>query len=118
MAAVVTPQAAGLLRAQAAEILQVEFPDAPAVALAARTAVALLVCRQLAPEVPREDVLGDVPPGDVLEALEAIAGVMLSGFCRDDDGAAFLDGLGVAVAYWLGDLWRLSSPATSHRMWE
>jgi hypothetical protein len=60
--------------------------------------------------VPREDVLGDVPPGDVLEALEVIAGVMLGGFFKDDDGAAFLDGLGVTVAYWLGGLWGASRP--------
>jgi len=89
---------ADVVPSQAAEILQAGFPGAPAFALASRTAVALLARRQLAPEVLRENVLGDIPPGDVLEAMEVIAGVFLGMLSPDDRGARVLEALGLLTA--------------------
>ena len=62
-----------------------------------RTAVALLA-RHRAPEVPREDVLEGHDPGDILAAMESIAGGLLAGAWPDDGGAGVLERVGLAVA--------------------
>jgi hypothetical protein len=62
-----------------------------------RTAVALLA-RHRAPEVPREDVLGERDPADVLAAMESIAGGLLAGAWPVDGGAEVLGRIGLAAA--------------------
>jgi hypothetical protein len=70
---------------------------------AIKTAVALLVREQLAPDLARADVLGDVPPGDALRAMETIAGGLIQGVWPADHGAGFLSGLGIDIARLDGD---------------
>lgn len=65
---------------------------------AVKTAVALLARAQLAPELPREDVLGDVPPGEALEAMEAVTTGLIEGVWPADQGADFLARLGIGIA--------------------
>jgi hypothetical protein len=77
--------------------------QAPVTGTAARTAVALLARQALAPDVPREDLLGDVPADSVLEALEAITAGIIRGVWRADHGADLLDRLGIEIARLGGD---------------
>jgi hypothetical protein len=72
--------------------------SAPITTAAVKTAVALVTRQAVAPEVPREDVLGDAPAGDVLEAMEAISTGLLAGISPGDGGAAVLGRIGLAVA--------------------
>ena len=65
---------------------------------AVKTAVALATRAAIAPEVPRDEVLGDVPAGDVLEALEVITAGVLEGVWPADHGADALARLGVGIA--------------------
>lgn len=64
-------------------------------------AVALLT-RQTAdpglPDVPREQLLGDTPPGEVLAALEVVAGVLLKRTSPAGHGQPLLEAFGVAIA--------------------
>ena len=57
-----------------------------------------LLARHRAPEVPREDVLGDRDPAAVLAAMESIAAGMLAGTWPGDGGAEALGRIGLAVA--------------------
>ena len=63
-----------------------------------RTAVALLTRQQLAPGVPRGDVLDGQDQGEALAAMEAITTGLLSGVWPGDKGGAVLERIGLAVA--------------------
>jgi hypothetical protein len=63
-----------------------------------KTAVALVARLALAPDVPRDAVLGDAEPGDVLAAMEAITAGLLHGIWPQDKGAQVLTRIGLAVA--------------------
>jgi hypothetical protein len=70
-----------------------------------QTAVALLA-RELAPGVPRSDVLDGQDPGEALAAMGAITVGLLAGVWPRDKGAAVLEQLGLAVADLEADLTR------------
>lgn len=66
--------------------------------LAAMQAAVALLARHRAPEVPRNDVLGDHDPADVLAGMESIAGGLLAGVWPGDEGEDVLERIGLAVA--------------------
>jgi hypothetical protein len=63
-----------------------------------QAAVALVTRMALEVDVPREEVLGDVAPGDALAAMEAITAGVLAGVCPRDKGTDVLGRIGLAVA--------------------
>jgi hypothetical protein len=67
-------------------------------ASAVRTAVALATRAALAPDVPREDVLGSTDPGEALAAMEVITAGVLEGVWPGDNGAGVLARMGLALA--------------------
>lgn len=64
----------------------------------ASTAVALVSRLVLAPDVSREDVLGDSDPAEVLAAMEVVAAGVLAGLQPRDKGAAVLGRVGLGLA--------------------
>jgi hypothetical protein len=63
-----------------------------------RTAVALASRSVLAPEVPRDQVLGGEDPALILAGMEALLAVLLRDAHPDDGGAGVLGRLGLAFA--------------------
>lgn len=62
------------------------------------TAVALVTRMALAPDVPREDVLGDEDPAAVLAVMEAVTATVLRNAWPGDGGAEVLARIGLVFA--------------------
>lgn len=75
-------------------------------ATAVATAVALVTRQALAPDIPRQDVLGGSDPAGVLAAMETVTAGLLAGVWPGDKGANALARIGLAVA-------DLAGPCTS-----
>ena len=73
-------------------------PEQPLTAAAVATAVALVTRAALDPGIPRAAVLGDMPAGEALEAMETVAGGLLAGAFPGDKGAAVLKRIGIEIA--------------------
>ena len=73
-----------------------------------RTAVALLIRQQLAPDAPRGDVLGGQDPAEALAAMEAITTGLLAGVWPGDKARPCSGG-----SAWRSRTWRWPSSGGS-----
>jgi hypothetical protein len=60
-------------------------------------AVALLTLRQGGSDDPQADLIGDMPPGQVIAALEIIGSVFLDALAPDGRGDRVLEFIGLAA---------------------